>query len=211
MNCQPLLHSLGRVRAFSRCSSGVAFIEFAIALPLLIILFFGGVEVTRYILIGQKMDRATDVIAEAITANHLTTALSGQYIPHLLNAMPIILYPYTTGTNYVEYINDISYPVNAGSPIVNWQCKGGGLAESSQIGAPGGVPNLSGIPGSFSIRPGEEFIISETYYQYAPITNVIGFLIGLPPLYRVAVFAPRGEPLAIANLPSPPCTEAPSP
>jgi hypothetical protein len=187
----------------------VAFIEFAVALPLLILMFFGGIEITRYILIAQKMDRSTDIVAEAITANHLTGALSGQYIPHMLNAMPIVMYPYTTGTNYVEYINDISYPVNSSNPIVNWQCRGGGLAQPSQIGTTGGVPNLSGIPGSFSIRPGEEFVITETYYQYTPVTNMISFLIGLPPLYRVSVFAPRGESFAGASLPSPPCTEVP--
>jgi hypothetical protein len=204
-SAHPIRH---RARAFLRCSSGVAFIEFAVAVPLLILLFFGGIEITRYILIAQKMDRATSTIGEVVTSNHLMGALSGQYIPHLLNAIPIIMYPYTNSTNYVEYISNISYPVSA-SPIMNWQCKGGVLSQLSKIGLPGGVPNLSGIPGGFSINPGEEFIITETYYQYAPITTVIGSLIGLPPLYRVAVFVPRAATVAGAILPGPQCTEAP--
>lgn len=197
-------------QALILCSSGVAFIEFAVALPLLILLLFGVIEITRYIMIAQKLDRATETVGEVITANHFTNQLSGQYIPKLLNTIPIIMYPYTTGTNYVEYISDVYYPLSAGGPLVYWQCVGGSLGRASQIGTVGGTANLAGIPGGFSANPGEEFIITETYYQYTPITGMIPSLVGLPPLYRVGVGVPRGESLASGViLPGPQCTQVP--
>jgi hypothetical protein len=145
-----------------------------------------------------------------ITANHFTNALSGQYIPNLLNTMPTVLYPYTTGTNYVEYISDVYYPLGGGGPLVYWQCVGGGLGSLSQIGAVGSTANFSVIAGGFSANPGEEFVITETYYHYEPITGVIGSLMHLTPLYRVGVYVPRGESFARVLLPGRPyCTQVP--
>lgn len=193
-------------RSVLRCNSGLALIEFAFTLPLLILLLFGSIEVARYIIITQRVDRATYAFGEVVTENHLTNSLAGAYMSNLLGAMSVILYPYATSTNYVEFISDVSYSVTAGHPMVSWQCTGGGLAEPSKIGSTGGVANLSSIPGNFILGAGDEVVITETYFQFAPITNIVSFLVNLPPLYRVAVFVPRGESLADSFLPSPPCT-----
>jgi Flp pilus assembly protein TadG len=49
-------------RTFNKSEEGLALIEFAFAIPVLIILFIGVVELTRYVLIVQKIEKSVSQI-----------------------------------------------------------------------------------------------------------------------------------------------------
>lgn len=60
----------GRV-GFTRNTSGLAALEFALVLPLMLALYFGVVEVSRLTRVSQKVDQISDMLAD-MTARKLT-------------------------------------------------------------------------------------------------------------------------------------------
>src|SRR5688572_17391883 len=64
----------GRRRLLRRAlneNSGIAAVEFALLVPILITLFFGAVEVTRFILVSQKVEKLAHTVAD-VTAQSKT-------------------------------------------------------------------------------------------------------------------------------------------
>ena len=63
------------VKIFAKCERGVAFIEMALSIPLLFILFFCTIEVSRLLMILQKLEKTTSAIADVVgQANPLVPA-----------------------------------------------------------------------------------------------------------------------------------------
>jgi hypothetical protein len=206
-----------RWAAVAQCDRGLALIEFALSLTILILVFFGGVEVTRYVIIVQKLEKTADTIADVVAQyNQLNDPLTTADVTALFNDAQYLMYPYWVTSSATTIISDVS---NTGTPqapniLMNWQCVssttlGGGTGGYiSKLGLPGGGSNnvnfgsLPWNPNSgslvFTLNPGEEIIVSEAYYQYQPITGMMGMLNNLPPLYRTAVFVPRYGSLATA-------------
>lgn len=85
---------------FGRDAAGAAVIEFAFALPLLLMLFYGAVEVTRFMLFREKMESAAiqigDIIGQRdeISAGDLETVFTS--IPQFMsgfnasNVLPLV-------------------------------------------------------------------------------------------------------------------------
>lgn len=162
---------------------GVAYLEFAVALPFLLVLFLGSVELTRYIIIAQKVEKSavtiSDVIAQSETIN------TGQ-IDLLITAVGEVMQPYSFNTNGYVIITSVSQS-GSESPTVNWQYTGGGSwTQSSQVGSEGGTATL---PNGLTLNDKDTVIVAEVYYDYQPmITNTI---VSGTPIYKVAVFKPR--------------------
>ena len=56
----------GLLRRLAADRRGVALIEFGFAVPILIIMTFGTVELSRYVLLHQKLDRIAMTLADLI-------------------------------------------------------------------------------------------------------------------------------------------------
>lgn len=179
-------------RIFRRSEDGIAYVEFAIAIPFLLALFMGAVEVTRYIIIAQKLEKATvtvsDVVAQASSVN--TT-----YLGNVVQAAEQIMMPYTFGSNGYVIITSVSR-IGSAQPTVNWQYSGGGTwTQSSQIGFSGGAAVL---PNGFTLNANENVIVAEIYYNYSPL--MLGSVLSSGQMYKVAVFRPRlGELLTLGS------------
>jgi len=174
---------LRSIKKFLRLQEGVAFVEFAITLPFLLALFMGAVEVTRYILIAQKVEKATvtisDVVAQEKTIG--TTAMN-----QLITAVSQVMQPYTFSTNGYVIVSSVT-PNAGGTPTIQWQYKGGGTwAQSSKIGSSGGTATL---PTGFTLSAGENVIIAEVYYNYT--TLMVNSVIPGGTIYKTAFFKPR--------------------
>ncbi len=67
------LHIVGFIRLLLRQRAGTALIEFALVFPFLFILIFGAIELTRYVLINQKLEKATWVVSGVVTREPTAT------------------------------------------------------------------------------------------------------------------------------------------
>lgn len=76
---------------FLRDARGTAMIEFGFALPLLLVLFYGAVELTRYILFNEKMESASLQVLDIINQEN---ELSMTDLNNVFSSIPLIMAPF---------------------------------------------------------------------------------------------------------------------
>lgn len=76
---------------FLRDARGTAMIEFGFALPLLLVLFYGAVELTRYILFNEKMESASLQVLDIINQEN---ELSMSDLNNVFSSIPLIMAPF---------------------------------------------------------------------------------------------------------------------
>ncbi len=161
---------------------GLAAVEFALALPLMIILTFGSIEVTLYILISQKAERVainlSDLVAQSTT---ITTA----QLDEIIKAASQVMLPYNFGTDGYAIISSVT-KTGTNAPVVNWQYKSSGTAQTSLIGTAG---NNATLPSGFSMVDKDNVIITEVFYNYKPILS--GTIYKSSQIYRYSIYKPR--------------------
>jgi Flp pilus assembly protein TadG len=162
---------------------GIAATEFALALPVLIVMLLGALDLTRFMLFHQKIERISystaDVVSQAqsITANDLN---------NILKAASQIMLPAPFTTQGVVIISSVYKPV--GQPtVIRWQYKGGGtLNRNSKVGVTNGAPTM---PGGLILNDRDNVIVAETYYTFTPM--FAGSAVPAQEIYRTALFKPR--------------------
>jgi Flp pilus assembly protein TadG len=169
---------------FLQAQAGVALVEFALALPVLLTMFYGSIEVTRYILITQKVEKLAHTIAD-VTAQSKT--VTNANLNQTLEATSNIMEPFGIGANSRVLISSLYRGMGAANASVNWRYQGGGtMAATSTLGAVGATPTM---PGGFTFNERENVIAAEVFYQFSPIISSQFF--GTTTIYRSAFYKPR--------------------
>jgi hypothetical protein len=172
---------------FRQRQEGVAFIEFAIALPFLLILLLGGIEVTRYVLIVQKVEKAASTISDVVAQ---ASALSQNDLDNIITAGGQVMEPYSFGSNgyvIISSVTQVGTPAGDNPPIIKWQYGGGGTwVQPSQIGTTGGVASL---PSGLALNDADNIIIAEVFYNYQPM--LVNNIISSGSIYRMSLYKPR--------------------
>lgn len=164
--------------------SGMAVVEFALILPVLMTMFYGCIEVTRFILISQKVEKmahsAADVTAQA-------KIVTGSSMNQLLAATGDIMEPFDTGTNSRIMISSLYRAAGAANATVSWRhCGGGSMVATSHLGNVGTTPAM---PGGFTFNERENVIAAEVFYQFSPLISSRFY--GTTTIYRAAFYKPR--------------------
>lgn len=150
------------IRAVAGDRSGNVLLEFGFALSILATLTMGGVEVARYVLMHQKLERVVASIGDLVTQAEVLTAT---HVNNMFDAAQHVIKPFELANNGVVMVTSVT-GVQGSPPVVNWQMSGGGtLSASSEIGVQGGDATL---PEGFTVVPGETAIITEVFYDYTP-------------------------------------------
>jgi len=165
-----------------RNDRGGVMIEFAFAMPMLITLLLGGVELGRYVLLQQKLDRTAMTVSDLVTRVSSVTAAD---LDTVLSAASLIMTPFDLGARGKVVISAVRDDAG-GTPTVIWQRSGAGtLSVTSQVGTTGTTAVLSD-PTLVDTTQG--VVVGETYFEYSPwfITLIPSTLIR-----HVAIFRPR--------------------
>lgn len=170
---------------FARAREGVAIVEFGLMLPVLMTLFYGCIELTRYILIVQKTEKLAHTVAD-VTAQSKTVSIAN--LDQLMEAAGDIMEPFDTGENSRVLVNSVYRPPGNGSvATINWRYQSGGdMAVTSHLGAVGSQPTM---PGGFTFNPRENVIAVEVFYRFDPLLTADFF--GTTTIYRSAFYKPR--------------------
>lgn len=199
-----------RTVLMARSQEGLAYIEFALSIGVLMIMFFGAIEISRYILIVQKVEKTVDTLTDVLTQSQ-PNSMSNSAITQYLSATQQLMNPYAFGSSGAVILTDITTPAATNSPAtINWQvCGGGTLSAASALGTGAGttVPSatFSSVLNGYSMNAGEEIIVGEIFFNYTPMLaqNVVT----PAQVYRVAVFKPRfGYQTLNTGVTSSPCT-----
>ena len=173
-----------KLARFMRAEGGLAAVEFGLMLPVLMTLFYGTVEVSRYILITQKVEKLAHSIADVTAQEQIATQTT---LDQVMLASSDIMSPYTMTTNGRIIISSLYRAPNTNAAKVIWRYQGGGtLTATSQLGAIGATPTA---PGGFTFDERENVIGAEVFFQFSPLISQQFF--GTTTVYRVAFYKPR--------------------
>ncbi|MFM9845193.1 MAG: TadE/TadG family type IV pilus assembly protein [Dongiaceae bacterium] len=150
-------------RNFIRDERGFAASEFALWLPIMLLIILGCFEATRYILIHQKLDRAAAQVADLVGQSEGMT--SGQ-LDAVYEAAIEQMKPYDLNTQGKIIVSSVFRPAGQPDPRVAWQRSHGPSIGNSEIGAEGALADL---PNNFSLAESEDVVAAEVLYQYEPV------------------------------------------
>lgn len=173
------------LRRYSGAQHGLAALEFALFLPILLTLLLGGVEMARFVLVHMKTEKMAYSVADVISQYDSVT--SGD-VDIIFNATTELMGRYDSFDSDGRVIlTSVRKQAGVDDQEVHWQCAGGGSASaSSRIGTVNGTAVL---PGAFTLEDNDNVIVSEVFYRYTPVINFIR-LRGVD-IYKTAMFRPR--------------------
>jgi Flp pilus assembly protein TadG len=178
-----LAHALMILRRLHRNQQGVAYLEFALALPMLVMMFMGAVEVTRFVIMTEKVEKVAIAVSD-LTAQSSTATNTG--MSDIVKAAEQIMLPYTFGSGGYVIVSSITKTGTA-APKVNWQYKGGGtMNKNSLVGSAGSAASL---PTGFTMADKENVIITEVFYNYTPLFS--GRILKSKLIYKTSFYKPR--------------------
>jgi Flp pilus assembly protein TadG len=162
---------------------GIAVVEFGLVLPVLMTLFYGTVEVTRYILITQKVEKLAHSVADMTAQEQVATQ---SMLNQVMAAASNIMDPFTMTNNGTIFITAMYRAPSTTTPLVMWSYQGGGtFVAASKLGT---VGSTATVPG-FTFDDRENLIAAEVYYQFSPLISSQFF--GTTTVYRTAYYKPR--------------------
>lgn len=171
------------IKRVIRCQRGIAFTEFALTVPLLLLLSLGGVEVTRYIILHQKLDKVAFSMADLVAQSH---GISTSEVDMIFTAVDNLVQPFSFGSDGVVIVTSIGNHNNNGVRV-NWQRSGAGtLSANSSLGSPG---DLATVPSGLTVSDKEDVIFAEVYYQFTPL--LLPQLFPATIVYKRVAYKPR--------------------
>ena len=164
--------------------SGIANVEFAFVLPVLITLLFGSFELSRYVLLNLKLEKATYTVSDLVTQE---TSISNSQLNQIMLAASEIMTPYSIGEKGTIIVSSVYQENDVDPPVVRWQYTGGGtLPKSSTVGE---VDDWATLPEGLSLADKDNLIIAEIFYEFTPYFS--NEPIGSASLHKMAFFKPR--------------------
>jgi len=148
------------LRRFSRDRRGVSAVEFALVLPLMIPLFFGGVELSQGISVDRKVKMTARTVADLVAQ---VATIDGGGVDAALGASVAILAPFPTSNAKVTVsVVDID---NRGIAKVKWSrsSNGRGRVAGESVAVPDALKT-----------PSTSLVWGEAAYDYTPS---VGYMI----------------------------------
>lgn len=190
------LHAFrSRLRRFAGGEHGLAAIEFALVVPVMVLLVLGCFEVPRYVLIYQKMARASAGVADLVA--QADEPLLKNQLDDIFIAGRTMMEPYDLAANGRMIVSSINNPGGAGVTIT-WQRPSGTVTTASKLGGAGANPS-GAMPAGLPPGSNEEVLAAEVYFNYVPIFQTL--IYSGKQLYIISYTRPRNH-----NLTTPPPT-----
>lgn len=146
---------------------GSALVEFALMLPVLIVLGIGGLDFVMYLLLQQKLQNATFSLAD-LAARDKT--LSAAQLDNIFMSVQHVTKPFDFPASGRATVSGISATSDQ-RPRVYWQRSGAGsLSAASRVGSTGGNARL---PADLGIKAGETIIAAELTYEFKPLFGLV--------------------------------------
>jgi Flp pilus assembly protein TadG len=164
--------------------SGIAATEFAVIVPIMLVMFFGTVEFSSGVAVDRKVTLMARTLAD-LTSQSLSVANSD--LTNFFAASGAIMQPYpSTPTNAT--ISELYIDPSNGNARVQWSQGAAPRAVSSTVSIP--VSLISRDPNTNAIIPNQYLLFSEVNYQYVPTIGYVMVPTGVP-LSDVAYTRPR--------------------
>jgi Flp pilus assembly protein TadG len=155
-----VLATLPLVRRFARDQKGLALIEFAFVLPLMLLLYVGSVAVTMGVTTDRKVTLVTRTLGDIVAQDNNITADEST---NVFNAARAILAPYDSSLTVLKSrVSSVKILAN-GKACVRWsRSPNSGYARTPKSDVTTFIPADLRVPSTYLIVP-------ETEYAYKPV------------------------------------------
>lgn len=182
------MHALSRSPGRPRRERGIAgdergtfIIELAVALPVLLLLLLTGIELTRFVLVNQKVERTSASLADLVAQSAVVTEAG---MSNLFQAAKFVMDPFDVAAEGKLIVTSVAA---AGGPArIKWQRSYGAGEGGSAFGTEGSIASL---PDGLIVRDGENIVLCEAFFRYEPM--VFQDIVKTTTVGRFAVFRPR--------------------
>lgn len=167
-----------KLRRFRRDKKGLAAVEFALILPVMITLFFGIVELSMALAARADVTNMASIAADLVAQE---STLTSQDMANVFAASSAILYPYSTTPATITVYSIIDNGTSAGQVL--WSCTktGSGNATNGPTAPPAGTTGGDMIAATNLDSSGNpkfgglgSVILATINYNYAsPTTQVV--------------------------------------
>jgi Flp pilus assembly protein TadG len=175
------------VKRFRRHERGVAAIEFALIIPILVLLLLGCFEVPRYVLVWQRMARTSSGVADLLA--QADEPMTGNQMDDIVQAAKVMMQPYDIIANGNIVVDSVNNPSGGGAKVT-WRKIYGSGGNQGKVGKANDTPV---IPTNLMPASGEEVLTSEVYFNYRPIFSTL--IYNGSTLYMIAYTRPRNHNL----------------
>lgn len=191
------------LQRFLRDTQAIALIEFVLVLPFLLLLLYGGIELTRFMIVAQRVDKSAYSLGDLINQYPKATlerksgeiseaALRTDVFPQFNRLMS----PFNARTNGSFIVTSVMK--EGGLLHIKWQISGDGAYQDGQtvsvvnqaLPTPGSVnpavkdatPTFSGetLAEANAMGEGENMIVTEVFFRYRPLLATVLSRLPLP-------------------------------
>ncbi len=140
---------------------GIAAVEFAIILPLMVIFFIGTIELSQAITVDRRVTKIASAAADLIARTKQTTRCE---VEGILDIADEILNPYDAAPLRMSIGNVVSSAAPPIQTTVSWAYQHNGGANGSNLTTGNTYPLPNGV-----VDAGDSVIVAEVQYNYSPL------------------------------------------
>jgi Flp pilus assembly protein TadG len=174
-----------------RDSSGIAATEFAVVVPLMLVLFFGTVEFSTGVAVDRKVTITAHALSDLVSQN---TSVTDTQLTNFFTAGTKVMFPYTSSpysaSTLHSTISEIYIDPNTHTAKVQWSQ---GYAVRA-VGSNVTIPTALKVDGTY-------LIFSEASYLYTPTIGYVMAPTGVN-LSDVSYTRPRQSSCVLYNVPA---------
>ena len=156
------------VRRFVAERSGVSAVEFALILPLMLLIYAGCGELTSALILDRKVSRAASTISDLVAQQ---TSVSSTLLGSIFDATLAIIEPYSASP--VKLVVVVVNVTSSGQTVV-WSKARNDTAASANQAPPSGLT----VPSAIATTTGLVVVGRVTYAYSSPFANVMKSITG---------------------------------
>ena len=170
-------------RRLLACRAGNVAVEFGLAVPVLMMMMLASVELARFVILNQKLDRVASSVSDLVAR---AETIKESELQDIFAAVSEVASPFDIADLGVVIVSSVTN-LDGSGPVIAWQRSGAGsYSATSKIGGEGDSAKL---PADFEVRNGESAIIAEVYFDFAPFLSEL--IVEPQVVYHTAHFRPR--------------------
>lgn len=144
---------------FARDRRGVSAVEFALILPLMLVLFFGGDELGDALSISRKVTHITSSLSDLVTQSKTIT---NSDMSDIFDAAGAIITPYSSSILKMK-VSEIAIDANSKATVA-WSDASNDTALT--------VGSVVTLPAAL-VQPSTYLVMSEVHYSFKPVVGYV--------------------------------------